>query len=72
MGPDVVLVDVGARCAHWVAAELDRQGLRTDRAEAGTHRYFVSDSTEDFAELASIFLGENVSGDVEKIDITLY
>lgn len=72
MGPDVALVDVGARCAHWVAARLDREGLRTDRAEAGSHRYFVSDSTEDFAELASIFLGENVSGDVEKIDITLY
>lgn len=72
MGPSVSLVDVGARCAHWVAAELDREGLRTDRAEAGSRRYFVSDSTEDFAGLASTFLGENVSDGVEKIDITLY
>lgn len=72
MGPEVALVDVGARCARWVAAELDREGLRTDRAEAGNRHYFVSDSTEDFAELASTFLGENVSGEVEKIDITLY
>jgi glutamate racemase len=72
MGPDVALVDVGAQCAHWVSAQLDRDGLRTDRAEAGCHRYFVSDSTEDFAGLASTFLGENVSGDVEQIDITLY
>ena len=72
MGPQVALVDVGAQCAHWVAQRLDREGLRTDRAEAGSHRYFVSDSTEDFADLASIFLGEDVSGHVEKIDITLY
>ncbi len=72
MGPEVALVDVGEQCAHWVAEQLDRSGLRTDRAEAGTHRYFVSDSTEDFADLASIFLGEDVSGHVEKIDITLY
>ncbi len=72
MGPQVALVDVGAQCAHWVAQQLDREGLRTDRAEAGSHRYFVSDSTEDFADLASIFLGEDVSGHVEKIDITLY
>ena len=72
MGPQVALVDVGAQCAHWVAQRLDREGLRTDRAEAGSHRYFVSDSTEDFADLASIFLGEDVSGHVENIDITLY
>lgn len=72
MGPEVRLVDVGARCARFVAAELDRLGLRTDRAEAARRRYFVSDSTGDFAELASVFLGENVTDDVEKIDITLY
>ena len=72
MGPEVKLVDVGERCARFVAAQLDRDGLRTGRAEAGGRRYFVSDSTGDFAELASTFLGENVTGDVEKIDITLY
>ena len=72
MGPEVKLVDVGERCARFVAAQLDRDGLRTGRAEAGRRRYFVSDSTGDFAELASTFLGENVTGDVEKIDITLY
>ncbi len=72
MGAEVKLVDVGARCAHWVAAELDRMGLRTDRVEAGRRRYFVSDSTEDFAALASVFLRERVEDAVEKIDITLY
>ncbi len=72
MGPDTALVDVGAECARWTAAELDRAGLRTDRAQAGRHRFFVSDSTEDFASLASVFLREDVEGEVEQIDITAY
>ena len=72
MGPCASLIDVGAECAHWVARCLDREGLRAGRCEAGRHRYFVSDSTEDFAALASIFLGEDVSAGVEQIDITQY
>ena len=72
MGPNVSLIDVGAQCAHWVAERLDRDGLRVGRPDAGRRRYFVSDSTEDFASLASIFLGEDVSAEVERIDITQY
>lgn len=72
MGPDVSLIDVGAQCARWVAGQLDRNGLRAGRPGAGRRRYFVSDSTEDFAALASIFLGEDVSSQVERIDITRY
>lgn len=72
MGPNVALVDVGAQCARWVADRLDRDGLRTPSRKEGRHRYFVSDSTEDFAALASIFLGADVSAGVEQIDITSY
>lgn len=72
MGPDTALIDVGAECARWTAVQLDRAGLRTDAVEAGKHRFFVSDSTEDFAALATIFLGEDVHGGVEQIDITAY
>ena len=72
MGPDVALVDVGEQCARWVKQQLEWQGLRNGRPGAGRHRYFVSDSTEDFAALASIFLGEDVSGGVEQIEITAY
>ena len=72
MGPDVALIDVGAQCARWTAVQLDRAGLRTDAAEAGRHRFFVSDSTEDFASLASVFLQEDVGDGVEHIDITQY
>ena len=72
MGPGVCLVDVGEQCARWVAVRLDREGLRTDAVEAGRHRFFVSDSTSDFAPLASLFLQEDVAGEVEQIDITVY
>ena len=72
MGPDVTLIDVGAQCARWTAARLDRAGLRAGAVEAGRHRFFVSDSTEDFAALASVFLKEDVGDGVERIDITAY
>ena len=72
MGPDVTLVDVGAQCARWTAVRLDEAGLRTDGVEAGRHRFFVSDSTEDFASLACVFLREDVEDEVEQIDITRY
>lgn len=72
MGPGVTLVDVGEQCARWVKRQLELDGLRNERPGAGRHRYYVSDSTEDFSALASIFLGEDVAGGVEQIDITAY
>lgn len=72
MGPDVALVDVGEQCARWVKKQLEWDGLRNQRPGAGRHRYYVSDSAEDFSAMASIFLGENVAGEVEQIEITAY
>ena len=72
MGPGVALVDVGEQCARWVRKQLELDGLRNGRPGAGRHRYYVSDSTEDFSALASVFLGEDVRGGVEQIDITAY
>lgn len=72
MGEGVSLVDVGEQCARWVADQLSARGLRTDSKDKGSHRYFVSDSPGGFSKLASIFLGEDVTADVEQIDITIY
>ena len=72
MGPGVALVDVGEQCARWVKQQLEWNGLRNERPGAGRHRYYVSDSTEDFSALASVFLGEDVAAGVEQIDITAY
>ena len=72
MGPDVALVDVGEQCARWVKKRLEWGGLRNGRPGAGRHRYYVTDSAADFSGLASIFLGEDLTGEVEQIDITTY
>ena len=72
MGPEVELVDVGAECARWVMGQLSGRDQLAPQDRKGSHRYFVSDSTGDFAALASMFLGEDVTGDVEQIDITVY
>ena len=46
--------------------------MRTDADRKGDRRYYVSDTTRDFAAMASAFLGEDVTGGVEQIDITVY
>ena len=72
MGEGVSLVDVGEQCARWVADQLTARGMRTDAAGKGRHRFFVSDHPDGFSRLASVFLGEDVTGDVSRIDITVY
>lgn len=72
MGPEVTLVDVGARCAGYVADRLDALGLLRDSGTQTPPRFFVSDDTGDFARLASLFLGEDVTHAVEQVDISLW
>lgn len=68
MGPEAALVDAGETCAGQAARSLGEQGLLA-RREQGSCRYFVSDSTEDFARLAAIFMGGGAEGPVERVEI---
>ena len=68
MGPDVKLINAGAEGAREVARKLEAQDALAQR-EQGSSRYFVSDSVEDFARLASIFLRQDVTGEVAQVDI---
>lgn len=72
MGENVALVNSGAVCAREVADLLEETGALAGEERPGVRRYFVSDSVEGFSGLASIFLGEDVRGAVEQIDITRY
>lgn len=72
LGPGVTLINSGAACAHRVAALLDSSDGRNSHTSGGSHRYFVSDSVADFGALASIFLGENMSGQVDQVAIEKY
>lgn len=72
LGPEVRLINSGAACAARVVELLERTDGKSAKISGGVHRYFVSDSTADFSALASIFLGENVTGHVEQVAIERY
>ena len=72
MGPGVTLINTGAACARQVAAMLARRDGLNSPDHAGERRYFASDSAADFAALASIFLGRDITSAVEQVDITKY
>ncbi len=72
MGPDVVLISAGAEAARAVADTLRETDALSGRAAPGNCRCFVSDRQEDFSRMASDFLGWDVTGAVEQVDISRY
>ena len=72
MGDEVHLVDSGKVTAQAAAAALDDLGLLNGKKAGGTARYFVSDTPDNFDELAHTFLGEYAGGTVERIAIETY
>lgn len=70
MGPGVRLVDPGREAAHTLLALLQGRGLLN--GGGGQARYYVSDSTEGFAQAAGLFLGRYAGGAVEQIPIETY
>ena len=71
IGSEVTLIDAGAESARATRALLTKRGQLADR-EQGESRYFTSDQVDGFERLASLFLGENITGQVQKIDISRY
>ncbi|HPE15553.1 MAG TPA: glutamate racemase [Oscillospiraceae bacterium] len=69
IGPDVALVSTGAVGARRVAEELRAGNLLAAPGGAGACRYYVSDSTDDFARLAGLFMGAPVTGAVERVSL---
>lgn len=64
--PGVTLISSGAEAAKKAV------GLLGAKEGKGKTSYFVSDDTKMFISSASLFLGEEVEGSVEKIDIDKY
>ena len=72
MGDEVHLVDSGKVTAQAAAAALDDLGLLNGK-QGGHRAYFViSDTPDNFDELAHTFLGEYAGGTVERIAIETY
>ena len=69
LGPDVVLISSGRAVAEQVAGDLAAAGLLTERQTGGNRRYFVTDSVAGFEKLASLFLRQDMSGEVEQVSL---
>ena len=71
MGEGVSLIDSGMAAADYAFNVLKENNIQSDET-AGTYKYFVSDSPEDFAHLGGTFLEKPILENVEKIDIEKY
>ena len=72
MGPGVTLVDSGAATAEAVAETLRAADALSGRDTVGEQRYFVTDSTDGFGKLASMFLGGELRGQVTQVSLEQY
>ncbi len=70
-GGSVALVDSGREAARAIREELERRDLLAAPGRQGSCRYLVSDSPEGFFQVAEGFLGRQIRGQVEKIEIGL-
>jgi len=67
MGPGVTLIDSGAETAMTVAEDLRERGMLSAGGAEGAMRYYVTDSIDGFASLASRFLESEVRGRIELV-----
>ena len=72
MGPEVTLVNSGKEAACQLAETLKRADMLSGETSGGTYKYYVSDTTEGFSQMASAFLEKPVEELVGKIDIERY
>ena len=72
MGEGVTLIDSGRETALECRRFLLAHDLAAPQGAESSRRFYVSDRTEGFAGIAEILLGENLEGQVERIDIERY
>lgn len=71
LGDKVTLIDSATETAREVQQHLERTGCLKKSGSAGSHKFYVSDIPDQFAQTARHFLGEEVKN-VIRIDITKY
>lgn len=72
MGRGVVLVDSGREAALALARSLEERDMLCGVSQARRADYFVTDAPENFANVAELFLGHSVEGDLQRINIEAY
>ena len=71
-GEDVTLIDTGYEEALYVKEVLEKNNLQNDSEHIGTQKFFVSDKTQNFCDVANVLLGEDIEKKCEFIDIFKY
>nr|WP_325303987.1 glutamate racemase [uncultured Dysosmobacter sp.] len=72
MGPAVTLVDAGEESAFELKRALKAAGQRAPETHQGQASFYVSDRTEDFEQIASVFLQEQLHHAARRVDIDQY
>lgn len=72
MGDEVTLVDSGYETALYSAKILKEQNLLNDDTTEKQPEFFVSDTPDDFKNVAGLFLGRDMEHTVTQIDIEKY
>lgn len=72
VGEDILLIDAGEECARYVQQFLLEHSLENETSFHGTCHFYVSDREQNFSDKAGIFLGSDITADVDKIDIDQY
>jgi glutamate racemase len=70
VGIKVNLIDPGEQAAKTLKQLLSENNLRSEQKQGDC--FYVSDSTENFSQYASLFLGKDVNECVKKINIEDY
>ena len=72
MGPGVTPVSAGEESGFELKRMLKARNLRADEDRQGESEFYVSDRAEDFENIASVFLQENLRHTARRIDIDKY
>ena len=64
--PGVTLINSGAAAAQRLQDTLTQMELLSDRTEPGTARFYVSGDPDSFARNGGEFIGEDITGKVER------
>lgn len=66
--PDAILIDPGKQAALSLAEELMETGNLSDKRQS-SYSFYVTDSTESFTKIGSVFLNRKITGKVERIEL---
>jgi glutamate racemase len=69
MGPEVALIDSAEPTVRRLGELLRETGLAAQRGVMIGHQFCVTDASEKFTQIASRFLGGELSGCVSKVEI---